>query len=50
MKKLCTFVGAAVLVLYVLAWFDVVDFSLCIGIPGSCSAHTLPVQSRGASI
>lgn len=30
--------GTILLVLYALAWIGAVDFRLCIGKPGSCSA------------
>lgn len=53
MNTICKLVGAVVLILYVLAWLDVVDFYLCIGKPGSCvnrdaSADLVAASQRGA--
>lgn len=50
MKGICRVVGAVVLMLYVLAWFDVVDFNLCIGVPGACAARPMPAQAQGVGI
>ena len=39
MKSLVQFIGYVVLFFYVLAWFGVVDFNLCIGKPGTCTQN-----------
>jgi hypothetical protein len=45
MSGILRFIGALVLIFYVLAWLDVVDFYLCIGQVGSCTVRSAPSKA-----
>lgn len=44
MSSVLKAIGAALLALYALSWLNVLDFRLCVGVPGACGDMSMPAK------